>query len=351
MEKSVKEGKRFWRIIVFIAVIFLIPVTIRLCKIYRMVYSPNVIVTNGSYLYIPTGSDVDDVRQILQESQLLKDIRSFDWVADKKNYKNHVYPGRYKLTNRMNNNDFINILRSGSQEPVQLVFNNIRTKEQLSARVSSQIEADSADIMNLLSNKQYISRFGFNLQTVLSVFIPNTYELYWNTNATGFVERMAEEYKKFWNEERKYKAESIGLTLNEVSTLASIIDEESIWEEEKQIIAGVYLNRLRKSIRLQADPTIRFAMGDFTVRRILKNHLDVDSPYNTYKYAGLPPGPIVLPSISGIDAVLNAEEHEYLYFCAKEDLSGYHCFSKTLVQHNRYARLYQQALNQQKIWK
>jgi UPF0755 protein len=351
MEKSVKGGKRFWRIIVFMAVIFLIPVTIRLCKIYRMVYSPNVIVTNGSYLYIPTGSDVDDVHQILQESQVLKDIRSFDWVADKKNYKNHVYPGRYKLTNRMNNNDFINILRSGSQEPVQLVFNNIRTKEQLSARVSSQIEADSADIMNLLSNKQYISRFGFNLQTVLSVFIPNTYELYWNTDATGFVERMAEEYKKFWNEERKYKAESIGLTLNEVSTLASIIDEESIWEEEKQIIAGVYLNRLRKSIRLQADPTIRFAMGDFTVRRILKNHLDVDSPYNTYKYAGLPPGPIVLPSISGIDAVLNAEEHEYLYFCAKEDLSGYHYFSKTLVQHNRYARLYQQALNQQKIWK
>jgi len=351
MEKSDTKKKRFWRIVLLILVIFMIPVTIRVYQLYRMVFTPNVIVPENTYLFIPTGSNLDSVRQILLENRLLKNIKSFNWVAEKKNYKTHVYPGRYKLANRMNNNDLINMLRSGNQDPVQLVFHNIRTKEQLSARVSSYIEADSVNIIDLLNNEQYLSRFGFTPQTVASLFIPNTYEFNWNTDAAGFLKRMTGEYKNFWNEERKRKAEQIGLTLIEVSTLASIIDEESFWEEEKSIIAGVYLNRLRRGIRLQADPTIKFAIGDFTIRRVLKNHLEVNSPYNTYKYAGLPPGPIVIPSISGIEAVLNAEKHNYLYFCAKEDMSGYHYFSKTLTQHNRYARLYQQALNRQKIWK
>lgn len=351
MEKSGTKKKRFWRIVLLILVIFMIPVTVRVYQLYRMVFAPNVIISENTYLFIPTGSNLDSVRQILLENRLLKNFKSFNWVAEKKNYKTHVYPGRYKLANRMNNNDLINKLRSGNQDPVQLVFHNIRTKEQLSARVSLHIEADSVNIIDLLNNEQYLSRFGFTPQTVASLFIPNTYEFNWNTDAAGFLKRMTGEYKNFWNEERKRKAEQIGLTLIEVSTLASIIDEESFWEEEKSIIAGVYLNRLRRGIRLQADPTIKFAIGDFTIQRVLKNHLEVDSPYNTYKYAGLPPGPIVIPSISGIEAVLNAEKHNYLYFCAKEDMSGYHYFSKTLTQHNRYARLYQQALNRQKIWK
>jgi UPF0755 protein len=203
----------------------------------------------------------------------------------------------------------------------------------------------------MLSSYDFASKYGFNEQTIMTMFIPNTYEFYWNTSADEFFERMADEYKKFWTDERKQKAKNIGLSQSEVSILASIVELETQKKDERPTVAGVYINRLKKKMLLQADPTVVFALGDFTINRVLKIHLETDSPYNTYKYSGLPPGPIYLPSISSIDAVLNFENHDYIYFCAKEDFSGYHNFAKTLAQHNENARKFQQALNKRKIWK
>jgi len=232
-----------------------------------------------------------------------------------------------------------------------LIFNNIRTLEQFSGRISEQIEADSIEIIKFLSKKENISKYGFNNATIVSLFIPNTYEIYWNISVANFVERMAKEYKKFWNYYRKQKAKNMSLSQSEVSTLASIVEEETIKNDEKSRVAGVYVNRLKKRMRLQADPTIKFALKDFSIKRILKRHLKVESDYNTYTNSGLPPGPINIPSISSIDAVLNYEKHTYYYFCAKEDFSGYHNFAKTLRQHNSNARKYQKELGKKRIYK
>jgi UPF0755 protein len=243
------------------------------------------------------------------------------------------------------------MLRAGLQEPVKVTFNNIRYLDQLAKKVSSQIEAEPDSIMKLLENKSFIEKYGFNENTIKCMFLPNTYEFWWNTDAHGFFSKMNQEYETFWNDDREKKAKNLGFTRHEVSTLASIIEEETRKESEKSRIAGVYINRLNKGIRLQADPTVKYAMGNFNIKRVVKNHLTIDSPWNTYKYAGLPPGPIRIPSIKSIDAVLNHEKHDYLYFCAKDDFSGYHVFAKTLSQHNKNARLYQRALNRRKIFR
>jgi len=320
---------------------------------FRKIFIPNTVIPENDpiYLLIPTGSGIGEVRDLLLESEVLRDVEAFDWVAEKKNYHNHIQPGRYMIRNGMNNNDLVNMLRSGKQEPVQLVFNSIRTLKKLCGIIANQIEADSSDILNLIKDKDVISEIGFNQNNILGMFIPNTYEIYWDSDENQFIERMEKEYRRFWTEERKRKAEALGLTTHEVSSLASIIDEESNKDDEKPTIAGVYLNRLSKGIPLQACPTLRFATGDYTIRRVLLEHMEIDSPFNTYKHRGLPPGPINIPSIAGIDAVLNAENHHYYYFCAKEDMSGYHYFSKTLAEHNRYARLYQKILDEQRVYK
>ncbi len=322
-------------------------------KLLWWIYSPCVVIENSkdNYINIPTGSEYEDVRKIVADRGLVKNIKAFDWVAKRKNYSNFIHAGHYEFEDGLNNNDLINLLRSGIQIPVNLIFNNIRSLERLSGIVAGQIEADSSEIINLLLDENYISQFGFTHETVMGAFIPNTYEFYWNTSASGFVERMVDEYEKFWNKERKDKVEAKSLTIKQVSTLASIVDRETVRETEKTRIAGVYLNRLKRGIRLQADPTIIFAIGDFSRNRVLKADLLVDSPYNTYRHAGLPPGPISVPSVSGIDAVLNAEDHSFLYFCARADMSGYHHFSKSLREHNRYAQKYRQALNKLKIMK
>lgn len=311
------------------------------------VYSPNVTLENATdnYINIATGSEYEDVRKMVVNQGLVRNIKSFDWVAEKKNYRNFIHPGHYEFEDGMTNNDLINLLRSGIQTPVSVIFNYIRSLEKLAGTVAGQIESDSSEIIKLLLDENYILQFGFTHETVLGAFIPNTYEFYWNTSASGFMERMVNEYRRFWNKERKSRAKAIDLALNQVSTLASIVDAETVKETEKTRIAGVYLNRLKRGIRLQADPTIIFAIGDFSRNRILKADLLVDSPYNTYRHAGLPPGPISAPSVSGIDAVLNAEDHSFLYFCARADMSGYHHFSKSLREHNRYALKYRQALN------
>jgi UPF0755 protein len=338
------------KILYGILIVFIIA-GIKGIDISRKAFSPNVFTRNKKvqYLFIPTGSGYDDVLKLLYTEKLIKNKSTFEWAAERMNYKKHIQPGKYKLKNRMTNHKLILMLRSGQQEPIKLTFNNIRTLEQLAGIVSRKIEADYSAIINLLHNKEYINQIGFNEYTIIGLFIPNTYEFYWNTSALQFISRMLNEYNSFWTRARKSKAEQMNLTQNEVITLASIVDEESSKEEEDPIIAGVYINRLKKGIKLQADPTVRYAHGDFSMRRILTKHLSIESPYNTYKYYGLPPGPIRIPSIKSIDAVLNYKKHDYLYFCAKDDFSGYHYFAKTLAQHNKYARLYQRALNKRRI--
>ena len=316
-------------------------------KLYNMVMKPNVVTPDQKEfsLYIPTGADFDQVKDSLYGNHLIIDPASFEWVARHKDYLSHVKPGRYVLKNGMGNNQLTNMLRGGLQTPVKVTFNNIRDVKMLAGRIGTQIEADSTSIVAYLTENVNLNKLGFNSLTIPAMFLPNTYEFYWNTDAEKFVEKMKGEYDKFWNEERRNKARDIGLSPVQVSILASIVDKETNKTDEMPRIAGVYLNRLLNGWLLQADPTLVFAVGDFDLKRVLNVHKEVESPYNTYKYAGLPPGPICIPSLQSINAVLNAEKHNYYYFCAKEDFSGYHVFAKTLTEHNRNAQRYQRALS------
>ncbi|MBN2480587.1 MAG: endolytic transglycosylase MltG [Bacteroidales bacterium] len=339
--------------IIYIILAVFIVAAAEIALVYKKVYGPNIQTTDGEpyTLYIPSGSAYDDVLELLYANNLVRNRDAFEWVADKKNFKAHVHPGRYIIRHNMSNNALVNILRSGLQEPVQVVFNNARTLQELSEKISVQIEPDADTLLQLLQNEQFIQKYGFNRNSIMGMFIPNTYEIWWSISAEGFLDRMYREYERFWTRERLGKAADMGLTPNQVITMASIIINETTKEDEYSRIAGLYLNRLNKGIKLQADPTVIFAIGDFARQRVLTKDTQVDSPYNTYLYYGLPPGPIAIPSIRSIDAVLDHEKHDYIYFCAKDDFSGYHVFAQTLEQHNRNARLYQRALNQRNILK
>jgi UPF0755 protein len=249
----------------------------------------------------------------------------------------------------MNTNQIVNMLKGGMQTPLNVTFNNVRTKEDLAGKVSKYLIADSLSILNLFYDENQIEKFGFNTETYRAMFIPNTYQFYWTTTAGEFAERMKTEFDRFWNDERRKKAENINLSPVEVTILASIVQSETAKSEEMPRIAGLYINRLKRGQSLQADPTVKYAVGDYSLKRILNVHLEVDSPYNTYKYAGLPPGPINFPETSAIDAVLNFERHNYIYMCAKEDFSGYHNFAVTLAEHNRNAAKYRRELDKLKI--
>ncbi len=320
---------------------------------YQAMYNPNTWVgeEGEKSIFIPTGSSFEDVKTILYENGVIVHRSNFEWVAKQKKYAASVKPGHYLIKADLPNNELINMLRAGLQSPVKLVFNNIRTLPELAARVSTQIEADSSQIMTLLSDSVKMARFNLNREALPAMFIPNTYEFYWNTDAEGFVNRMNKEYQRFWNENRKARLEELGMTENEVVTMASIVEKESTKNDEKARIAGVYVNRINRGWYLQADPTVVFASGDFTIKRVLNKHKEIDSPYNTYKYKGLPPGPICLPSISSVNAVLNYEDHKYMYFCARDDFSGYHDFARTYIEHNINAVRYRRALNKKKIYK
>lgn len=318
-------------------------------KTYNNIFKSNVTVSETEYLYIPTGSNYDDLIRILDNSGFINDIKTFEFVAKIKKYGEPIYPGKYEIRCDMSNNELVNILRSGRQTPVKVTFISTRNIENIAGKAATNIEADSSSIISLIRNEETAKKYGFSEETFCSMFIPNTYEFYWNTSAEEFVQRMADEYKKFWNAERHTKATEIGLSQSEVATLASIVESETQKNDEKQRIAGVYMNRLQKGWLLQADPTVVFAAGDFTIKRVLTKHLEIDSPYNTYKYVGLPPGPICIPSTSSIDAVLNYEKHNFMYFCAKEDFSGYHNFAATNAQHEANARRYHEALRKAKI--
>jgi UPF0755 protein len=317
---------------------------------YMKYFGPNV-TDNTEYLYIRTGSDFDTVYDSIRKDGIVKDSISFRNAAINMEYTEKVKPGRYRLTNGMSNRSFINMLKAGNQEPVKIAFQNVRLKETLAGMVARKMETDSASISRLLDSASFVEKYGFNTDNVYTMFIPNSYELYWNTSAEKFFTRMYDEYGKFWTQERKDKAEKIGLTPIKVSILASIVDGEALMDKEMPVIAGLYMNRLKKGMRLEADPTVIFAAQDFTIRRVLNKHLRISSPYNTYMNSGLPPGPIGMPSISAIDAVLNYENHNFIYMCAKEDFSGYHNFATTLAEHNVNARKFQQALNARNIKK
>jgi UPF0755 protein len=351
--KKHSKKSRFHRIII-LTLVFLILISLIVAWIFfNTLFRAEVRIGGGGTLslYIPTGSTFEDVKLILDDKNILQKKYSFYWLAHKKHYDSHVKPGRYILKDGMNNLELVNLLNSGLQTPVEVVFNNVRDRYQLAGRISTQIEADSASIAHLLDDPAYLSRFGVNKLNATILFLPNTYEFWWNTGAEQFVERMYKEYQAFWNSERRAKAAALHINIPQVVILASIVEKETNKNDEKPAIAGVYVNRLRRGWPLQADPTLVYASGDNGMQRILNVHKEIDSPYNTYKHAGLPPGPICIPSIASIDAVLNYKQDKDMFFCARADLSGYHVFAETLNEHQHNAVAYQRALDKMKIMK
>ena len=301
------------------------------------------------YFYIHSGSEFETVKDSLIKKGYLMNFREFEWLSRRKHYTNKIKAGRYLLTNGMHNNTLVNLLRSGKQEPLMITIHNIRTREELAGSLGRQLEVDSLHLIRLFNDPSCLTKFGTSPPTLFILFIPNTYEFFWNTSGIQLLKRMTIEFQRFWTPKRRNMADSLRMTIPEIVTLASIVEKESNKNDEKPVIAGVYINRLKKHIPLQADPTVIFAWNDYTIRRLLKIHTRIKSPYNTYFHTGLPPGPICLPSIASVDAVLHAMNHPYFYFCAKEDFSGYHNFAANLTEHNRNARKYQQALNAMNI--
>lgn len=304
--------------------------------VYKEIFSKNTKFSEREVaIYIPTGSSFAEVQEIMKP--YVEDMERFNSVAEKKSYPQYIKAGKFILKRDMNSNDIINSLRQ--PVPVNLAFNNQETLERAVGRISQQLEADSLELYQAFTDKQFLEETGFTEENVLSVFIPNTYEFFWNTSATKIRDKMAKEYRRFWNEERVAKAKVLGLTPLQVSSLAAIVHKETAKVDERPRVAGVYLNRLQKGMKLEADPTVIYAIkkqsGDFdqVIKRVLFKDLVIDSPYNTYKYEGLPPGPIAMPDISALDAVLNPEKHNYIYFCASVTNFGYHEFAVTAAQH------------------
>lgn len=299
------------------------------------------------YIYVPTGSTYEDVLKILASD--VKNLDNFKFIAEKRSYDENVFPGRFLLKKGMGSFQIVKALRHNM--PLSFSFNNQETLEKFVSRVSSQIEADSLSLIKSFKDPSFLSQNGFTEDNVLGMFVPNTYDLKWNTSAEKFRDKMLDEYKKFWNEDRLAKAKALDLTPQQVIALASIVHKESVKEDERPRVAGVYLNRLRTEMPLQADPTIIFAIkknsNDFdqVIKRVKGDMLFVNSPYNTYKNLGLPPGPIAMPDISAVDAVLNYEKHNYIYFCASVERRGYHDFAETYEEHQLNAKKYAEWVN------
>lgn len=321
--------------------------------VYNAFFSPNTAFNNDeAFVYITSDASFDRVREHLKP--LLKNMSSFEAVAERKKYISNVKAGKYALRKGMNNNDIINSLRSQNL-PVRVSFNNQENLANLAGRISTQIEADSVSLLTAFNDPEFLAKEELNDNTKLAVYLPNSYEFFWNTGAGEFRERMLKEYNRFWNDERLKKAKSRGLKPLEVISLAAIVHKETAKVEERPRVAGLYLNRLEQNMLLQADPTVIYAIKrhtgnyDTVIKRVLYRDLELDSPYNTYKYAGIPPGPIMMPDISAIDAVLNAENHDYLYMVANIENFGYHKFAKSLAQHNRNKVQYVRWINEQGI--
>ncbi len=343
------------KIIWAIAILGLVGATFFANFVYKAMLKPNTAFNNETaYVYIASDAAYNDVRKQLEP--LLLDINAFDALARQKKYMTNIKGGRFAITKGMSNNDIINAIRSRNL-PVKVVFNNQETLEKLAGRVATQIESDSLSLLKAMKDSRFLQVNNFKEETVLGMYLPNSYEFFWNTSAEQFRERMLKEYNRFWNDSRRKKAKEIHLSQSEVIALASIVYEESKKKDEQSRVAGVYINRLKQGIPLQADPTVKFAAyklpeyKNTVIKRVLNVHLDIESPYNTYKNAGLPPGLIAMPDISAIDAVLNYEKHKYLFFAADPQRIGYHKFAKTLRQHNANARSYHRYLTSKGIMK
>ena len=341
------------KILIVIALLGLVVLGVFSYNIYNYIFSPNTSFKNDtSTVYIPTGASYATVIDSLKP--LLKDLSAFDVVAQKKDYTQNVRAGKYILEKNMNNNQIINVLRSGNK-PVRVVYNNQERLENLAGRVSNQIEADSSSILKMMKDEAFLKQNNFNAETALAMYIPNQYEFFWNTSAEGFRDRMLKEYKRFWTPERLSKAAEINLTSNEVTVIASIVQKETAKVDERAKVAGVYMNRYKNGWKLDADPTVIFAIKkksqnfDTVIKRVLYKDLTIDSPYNTYLYKDLPPGPIAMPDISSIDAVLNYEKHKYFFFVADVENFGYHKFAENLAQHNRNKQAYIRWINKQGV--
>lgn len=296
-----------------------------------------------AYLYIPTGANFEQVVDSLRKNKFINDEAGFRWLAGEMNYRKDVMrPGRFEIKAGWHNRELIQHLRAGKQSPVKVVLNNERLPEEIAGKVAGVLETDSLSLLQMFQDKNFLAEMGYNTDNMLAAIIPNTYEMYWNTDAKAFFKRLVKENEAFWSKNgRLDKAKALGLTPIEVYILASIVERETNYGPEKPTIAGVYLNRLRINMRLQADPTSVFATRDFLTRRVTEYHTTFDSPYNTYVYTGLPPGPISLAAIPTLDAVLNPQTHKYLYFCAKPDESGTHAFAETFAAHKVNAQKFQ----------
>jgi len=348
-----KKKRRLPRLIFIFLFIAVVGVGASLYAYWYFVAQPNFFTENKEpvELYILPDDTYEDIVQKLQNLGL-KNKTSFEVLAEQKKYPDLIKQGKYTLNNGMSNNALINKLRLGEQDEINVQINasRIQTKAELASLIGNQLMCDSAELIALLNDDAYLyNAFRLNSSTSLTLIIPNTYRFRWTTSADDFLKRMAREYKAFWTEERKLKAGKLDLSQSEVAILASIVQKESHIYSEKRKIAGVYINRLKKGMLLQADPTLIFAKGDPSIRRVLNKDKEIESPYNTYKYKGLPPGPIALPSIESLDAVLNYQDHDYLYFVAKPGGSGESNYAKSYSEHLRNARAFQRYLNEKKI--
>lgn len=319
--------------------------------VWQVFKTPNFVVKADKpfVLLIPKGASFKTVLDTLEKHQLVRDQLSFRFLAKVLSYPERVKAGRYLINSETGNFELIRKLRNGRQDAIRLVINTFRLKEDLAGKLSKQLPFDSTFIYIHLDSNGYVSQFGFNKETIPCMFIPNTYEILWTSSFESFMSKMNKEYTKFWTTERKEKAQKLALTPTEVGILASIVEGESKKSDEQSRIAGVYWNRLKTGMPLQADPTIVFAWKDFTIKRVTGKYTAISSPYNTYRLTGLPPGPISIPSSQVIDKVLSLEKHSYLYFCAKEDFSGYHSFASSYEEHMQNAKRYQRALDALKI--
>ena len=343
-------GKR--KILVGFILVFSVTLSSFSFYFWQVVTSPNLLVDQESrFIYIPPDATFKDLQNILYNENYVNNLVAFSFLAKLMDYDKYIKPGRYLLESNMSNRDAIRYLRSGKQEPVNITFNNVRLLKDLPPKICANIYLDPDTFQRDLNDSTMWKKYGFNQYTFKCMFIPNTYQVFWTITSDELLDRMSYEYNRFWNEERKAKADSIGLSPVQVSILASIVQAECKMSDEAPIIAGLYLNRLNKNYPLQADPTVVYANGDFSINRVLNMHKEIDSPFNTYKYRGLPPGPINAPEIRYLDAVLNYDDNKYLYMCAKEDFSGYHNFASNLQQHLVNARKYQQALNREGIYR
>ena len=319
--------------------------------LYQMFYSPNFLINQkDKFLIIEDNMNFNDVRNKLIQDTILNDVLSFSVLSKAMKYNQNIKSGAYKIKSNMSNYSLIKMLRSGNQTPINISFNYARKIEDLAKIISKDLKITSDEFMEFINNKKN-DLYGFNKMNIMAMFLSDTYEVYWNISIESLFNKMHSEYTKFWNEERINKSNELKMSKIDISILASIVASETIKIDEANIIAGVYINRLKKNMYLQADPTLVYAANDFSIKRVLNKHKKIASPYNTYINKGLPPGPIKLTTKEYIDAVLNYEKHKYIYFCAKDDFSGYHVFAIKLSQHNRNAKKFQKALNKRKIYR